>query len=111
MKSTISSDLHTFFMPQVEQLAMEETLIPFGASFDMTPDVGTGSVWVAEVQPGCMLTVLDISTKHTFPLRSRCNDFACIGRMSQANTQASPLPASTSIKEENLVTFGQRGGR
>lgn len=110
MISSIGSDLHTFFMPQVEQLAMRELPSAYGATFALEPDVGTGRIWVAQAGAGCLLTVLRLQTRHCRPLRSNPGDYACVGRMSRANARACPLPVAAPLSGENLMTFSQKGG-
>lgn len=114
MLADIDPHLHTFFIPQMRQLGLQETPIRYGCSSEAHGEWGRGRLWVASVGDGCLISVHDVEVTEPFTLYEYPEDFTCLATMSystaRATEQCSPLLAHGSLQKSNLVSFRQRGG-
>ena len=110
MLTDIPKNLHQYFTPQIEQLAMQPQSHKLGMSASMTPAKGTGGIWVASLDDDCLFTVLDLSLRENEIFDSYFDDYFCLGEMSTANLCGTPLENAHGFQNSNLVTFYQQGG-
>ncbi|MDO4290388.1 MAG: AraC family transcriptional regulator [Eggerthellaceae bacterium] len=117
MIADVAPDLHTFFVPQMEQLGLREIPTRCGSLSVGEGEWGRGTLWVASVGDGCLISVHDVQVNETFTLYEFPDDFTCLASMSRACTAAtqtcSPLPSSPTMRmrERNFVSFRQAGGK
>lgn len=118
----ISPELHTFFVPQIEQmhLALHEHCggVAGSASAD-NAQLGCGQFFALELGPSCLLTSHQLRAHCDFPLEEETTRSLCIGSFTSAGaalcptyaTQMEPPAPETLLPQENIVVFNQENKR
>lgn len=112
--ANIDPNLHTFFVPQMEQLSMRQIPTRCGMLCETEAEWGRGHLWVMGIGDGCLISVHDVEVAQPFTLREYPDDFTCLAAMSSSTVRATehctPLTARDSLLKSNLVSFRQHGG-
>lgn len=107
MECDVPKALRRMFEPQVEQLHMNPRKRRNGLSAHLDENMGSGGVWVVNVGTGCLFTALDVTLRSSVSMEDCSGAYACLGHMSRANIQGTPLAGHAALMDENLVTFSQ----
>lgn len=118
----IHPQLHTFFVPQIEQMHMdlhEHCGGVFGSVNTTDADLGCGQFFALELGPSCLLTSHQMRANKDFPLEEETARSLCIGSFTSAGATLCPTFASDlnafkpeSLKpRENIVVFNQENKR
>lgn len=115
MLANIAPSLHTFFVPQMQQLGLREQPVRYGSLSTIDDERCSGKLWVTGIGDSCLISIHDLTAKHAFTLYEYPDDFTCVGSMSrstaQATAQCSRLPAHSALLSSNVLSFRQSGGK
>lgn len=118
----IHPQLHTFFVPQIEQMHMnlhEHCGGAFGSVDADNADLGCGQFFALELGPSCLLTSHQMRANRDFPLEEETTRSLCVGSFTSAGATLCPTFASDlnafnpeALKpRENIVVFNQENKR
>lgn len=110
MDTGISPALGKLYEPQMEDMSMKPMRRRCGLSATMEPDIGSGGFWVTGIGDDCLFTLLDVQLAHVRTMESYAGDYTCLGHMSHANTQGTPVADIPGLRQENLISFYQPEG-
>ena len=105
----IPEKLHTFFVPQMEQLGLAETPARHGCLSTIDDERGSGTLWALALGEDCLFTYHDIHVNEPMILKEFPDDYLCIGSMTEQAVRFCPL-APVLCQERNTVSFSQAGG-
>lgn len=106
----IPETLHSYFMPQVEQLAMTPETRRHGISAIVDEGIGTGGFWTVSLGDDCLFTALDVTLHEDFQMDGWISDYFCLGHMSYANAACTPVFDRRGLQAENLISYRQPAG-
>lgn len=109
MVNDVSSELHTFFVPQMEQLGLSEQSSRHGSLSRFDTEWGTGVLWAHSIGDSCLYTFHDISLKEPVELMEFPDEYICITSMTDDSAKLCPVE-SRYLKDRNTVSFHQRSG-
>lgn len=107
MIQNITKNMHTFFVPQMEQLGLHEQDVRHGSFSTMDSDIGTGVLWALSLADDCLYTYNDVQAKTDFDFMEFPDDSICISYMSKDSAKQAPLHefAKHSWKDRNILSF------
>lgn len=109
MISDVSPKLHTFFVPQMEQLEMSEQPSRHGSLSAFCDERGHGLLWAHSISDNCLFTFHEISINEQTRLVEFPDDYICITSMTDCSAKLCPVQ-SRYLRERNTLSFRQRGG-
>lgn len=109
MVDDVSSQLHTFFVPQMEQLGLKEQPSRHGSLSTLDDERGRGLLWAMSVGDNCLFTFHDISVNETVRLMEFPEEYICITSMTDCSAKLCPVQ-SRYLRERNTMSFRQGGG-
>lgn len=107
MLQNVAESMHTFFVPQMDQLGLHEQDARHGSLSTMDCDMGTGVLWALSLADDCLYTYNDVQPKTDFSFMEFPDDSICISYMSKDSAKQVPLREFTNHdwKDRNIVSF------
>lgn len=111
MIQDVTKSMHTFFVPQMEQLGLCEQDARHGSLSIMDSDMGTGVLWALSLADDCLYTYNDVRPKADFDFIEYPDDSICISCMSKDSARQVPLCGFTrrDWKDRNILSFRMAG--
>lgn len=109
MVGDVSSGLHTFFVPQMEQLGLVEQPCRHGSLSVLDSELGSGTLWACSIGDDCLFTFHDLQLREPVRLMEFPEEYICITSMTESSARHCPIE-SRYLKERNTVSFHQDGG-
>ena len=109
MISDVSSNLHTFFVPQMEQLGMKEQPSRHGSLSMRDDEFGRGLLWAHSIGENCLYTFHEFSINEQTRLVEFPDDYVCVTSMTDCSARLCPVQ-SRYLRERNILSFRQKGG-
>lgn len=109
MISDVSSNLHTFFVPQMEQLGMKERPSRHGSLSMRDDEFGRGLLWAHSIGENCLYTFHEFSINEQTRLVEFPDDYVCVTSMTDCSARLCPVQ-SRYLRERNILSFRQKGG-
>lgn len=109
MISDVSSNLHTFFVPQMEQLGMKEQPSRHGSLSMRDDEFGRGLLWAHSIGDNCLYTFHEFSINEQTRLVEFPDDYVCVTSMTDCSARLCPVQ-SRYLRERNILSFRQKGG-
>lgn len=109
MVSDVSEGLHTFFVPQMEQLGLVEQPCRHGSLSMLDSELGSGTLWACSIGDDCLFTFHDLQLHEPVRLMEFPEEYICITSMTEGSAKHCPVE-SRYLKERNTVSFHQNGG-
>lgn len=107
----ITKPLRTFIEPQLEQLNISARSISCGIIGTVSPEIGKGYVWAADLDGDCLISAHHLVLNKPKALEEHPTPYSCICSASAATVQASKeLSIDHPRPLENLCTFSSEGG-
>lgn len=107
MFQSVAKRMHTFFVPQMEQLGLREQDARHGSLSTMKSDMGTGVLWALSLADDCLYTYYDVRPKTDISFMEYPDDSICISFMSKDSAKQVPLRefAMRDWKDRNILSF------
>lgn len=107
MLQDVAESMHTFFVPQMEQLGLHEQASRYGSLSTMDSDMGTGVLWALSLADDCLYTYNDVQPKTDFSFVEFPDDSICISCMSKDSARQVPFHrfARHDWKDRNILAF------
>lgn len=109
MVGDVAEELHTFFVPQIEQLGLVERPVRHGSLSKLHDERGTGILWAQSIGPHCLFTFHDMELYEPIDLVEFPSEYTCIASMSSCSARICPVEASH-LHSRNILSFHQYGG-
>lgn len=109
MIEDVSENLHTFFVPQMEQLGCEEQAAKYGSLSVMDSEAGHGVLWAHSISDECLFTFHDLTLNEPVKLTEFPEDYICLSSMTDCSAKHCPVSCRY-LRERNLMSFHQKGG-
>lgn len=109
MIKDVAENMHTFFVPQMEQLKLKERPAKYGSLSIMDSESGTGMLWALSIGDGCLFTFHDVVLNDPKDLVEYPDDYICITSMNQSSAKLCPINSSH-LRNRNVISFKQDGG-
>lgn len=109
MVSDVSSNLQTFFVPQMEQLGFKEQPSRHGSLSVWDDERGHGVLWAHSISDSCLLTFHEVSFNEPTNIVEFPDDCICISSMTDCTAKLCPVQ-SRYLRERNTLSFRQQGG-
>ena len=87
MISDVSSNLHTFFVPQMEQLGMKEQPSRHGSLSMRDDEFGRGLLWAHSIGENCLYTFHEFSINEQTRLVEFPDDYVCVTSMTDCSAR------------------------
>lgn len=109
MIEDVSESLHTFFVPQMEQLGCEERPARYGSLSIMDSEAGHGILWAHSISDECLFTFHDLTLNEPVKLTEFPEEYICLSSMTNSSAKHCPVSCRY-LRERNLMSFHQEGG-
>lgn len=109
MLKDVSTELHTFFVPQMEQLGLVEQQCRHGSLSILDSELGTGTLWASSIGDNCLFTFHDLHLSEPVQLIEYPTDYICITSMTDASAKLCPKN-SRYLRDRNILSYRQKGG-
>lgn len=109
MLSDVAENLHTFFVPQMEQLGFKERPSRHGSLSVWDDERGHGTLWAHSISDSCLLTFHEVSFNEPTNIVEFPDDCICISSMTDCTAKLCPVQ-SRYLRERNTLSFRQQGG-
>lgn len=105
----IDARLHRFFLPQIDQLALQMHAVPGGAAGACASPWGSGRIWAGQIGDGCLVTAHVVELARDMQLVENPPESLCLSLMSADAMRVSPLPPGARSVEPagNVALFAQ----
>lgn len=110
MVGDVAESLHTFFVPQMEQLGLQEQPSRHGSLSTLDEEWGTGALWAHSITDHCLLTFHELRLRESMQLVEFPVDYVCITSMTDCSARLCPVD-SRHLRNRNTISFQQEGGR
>lgn len=108
MIADVSSNMQTFFVPQMKQLGLKERESRHGSFSTVEADWGHGVLWAHSLSDTCLFTYHDMYLSEDIDLAEYTDDYICIASMTSHSAKMCPVD-KTYFKERNTVSYEQEG--
>lgn len=109
MVNDVSTELHTFFVPQMKQLGLVEQQCRHGSLSVLDSELGTGTLWAHSIGDNCLFTFHDLRLNEPVQLIEFPEEYVCITSMTESSAKLCPIE-SRYLKERNTISFHQGSG-
>lgn len=109
MIKDVSENLHTFFVPQMEQLGGREQPAKHGSLNVMESETGHGMLWAHSISDECLFTFHDFTLNGPVDLTEFPEDCFCLSSMADCSAKHCPISCRY-LRDRNLMSFYQKGG-
>lgn len=108
MVADVAANMQTFFVPQMEQLGMQEKESRYGSYSTVESEWGHGILWAHSLSDNCLFTFHDLHLDSDISITEFTDDYICIASMTCHSAKMCPVD-KTYFKERNTVTYEQEG--
>ncbi len=109
MVNDVSTELHTFFVPQMEQLGLVEQECRHGSLSKLNAEWGAGILWAHSLGDDCLFTFHDLELNEETPLMEFPDEYICITSMTDSSARLCPIEPRY-LKDRNTISFREKGG-
>lgn len=109
MLCDVSEDLHAFFVPQMQQLGLQEHPARFGSLSSVSAEWGEGLLWAHSITDKCLFTFHDLHLNEAIQLTEIPPDYICITSMTDSSAKLCPKN-SRYLRDRNIISYRQEGG-
>ena len=103
----VAESMHTFFVPQMEQIGLREQASRHGSLSALDSDLGSGILWAMSLSDDCLYTYNEVHPQADFSFMEFPQDSICISYMSRDSAKQIPLDgfARRKWKDRNILSF------
>lgn len=107
MIQDVAENLHTFFVPQMEQIGLREQTSRHGSLSVLDSDLGSGKLWAISLADDCLYTYNEVHPRADFDFMEFPEDSICISYMSKDSAKQVPLYgyANRAWRDQNILSF------
>lgn len=109
MINDVAEGLHTFFVPQMEQLGLVEQPAKHGSLSTVDAEWGSGVLWAHSISDDCLYTFHDLHLDEPIQMTEFPREYICITSMTDCSAKLCPVE-SLYLRDRNTMSFHQKGG-
>lgn len=111
MISDVAAPMHTFFVPQMEQLGLREHEARHGSLSTIDSEVGEGTLWAFSLAEDCLYTYNKVHVESDISFVEFPENSICLSYMSRDSARQIPsgLISRRRWDDKNLVSFRMDG--
>lgn len=102
----VSAHMHTYFVPQMEQLGLQEQSAKHGSLSMMNSEIGSGILWAHSISDECLFTFHEMTLTEAVELTEFPEEYICLSSMTGCSARHCPINCRR-FRDRNVVSFHQ----